>query len=123
VGLGIVVWRFWGGRAMGCIAYSVSKSVVVYGYSNHEYFHVKTFFLIEQFDKSCELWFQVFEPPTNTFCFPLFYILITSLDPSLYEPHTSFLAALSQSGRFVTECRLRYALAMGAQGDHGDYGC
>lgn len=50
-----MVWRFRGGSAVGCIAYSVSKSVVVHGYSNHEYSHVKTFFLIEQFDKSCGL--------------------------------------------------------------------
>jgi hypothetical protein len=56
---GIVVWRFLRGRTVGCIAYSVSKSVVVHGYCNHEYLCVNTFFLIEQFDKSCGLWFQV----------------------------------------------------------------
>ena len=42
MGLGIVVWRFWGGRAVGCIAYSVSKSVVVYGYGNHEHLQFST---------------------------------------------------------------------------------
>jgi hypothetical protein len=41
-----------------CVA--LVRVFVVYGYSNHEYFHVKTFFLIEQFDKSWGLWFQVF---------------------------------------------------------------
>jgi hypothetical protein len=55
VGLGIVVWRFRDGRTAGCIACSVSKSVVVHGYCNHEYFHVKTFFLVEQFDQSCRM--------------------------------------------------------------------
>jgi hypothetical protein len=37
-----VVGRFRGGRAVGCIAYSVSKSVVVYGYGNHEHLQFST---------------------------------------------------------------------------------
>jgi hypothetical protein len=38
-----MVWSFRGGSAVGCIAYSVSKSVVVHGYSNHEYFPRQNF--------------------------------------------------------------------------------
>ena len=61
MGLGIVVWRFRGGRAVKYVMCSVGKSVVVYGYSNHKYLCIKTFSVIEQFDQSRRLRIQIFD--------------------------------------------------------------
>lgn len=53
---------------MLCVA-SV-RVFVIYAYSNHEYLHVKTFFSIEQFDKSCvDCGLKSFDLLLTPFCF------------------------------------------------------
>jgi hypothetical protein len=58
--LGIAVWRFGVVGLWDVLCIASVRVFVIYAYSNHEYLHVKTFFPIEQFDKSCGLWAQIF---------------------------------------------------------------